>query len=185
MKRLALVTVSLTVLCLLPLVSLAFQEMPEFGAPKEMKKLDGMLGEWSGEFHMRENPAAPWQTSQMNLKVERILDGCAQVQTWSGNMMGMDFTGRATYTYNRQTNEWQSSWLDNLEGRQTMSTGGFEGNALVFKGEDTIQGSVFHTRDTTKMVDENHFEWMMEMSTDGGKTWFEAMKASFEKKSAM
>ncbi|HSR51922.1 MAG TPA: DUF1579 family protein [Acidobacteriota bacterium] len=176
--------------CLLPVWGWSWQEMPEFGAPKEMKKIDYMVGTWTADFQMRQDPSQEWVSNSVTMKVENMLDGCAQVHHWSGvmklpdpsgQMQEMDFEGRATYTYNRQTSQWQSTWVDNLEGRQTMSTGGFEGDKLVFKGEDEYMGMTFHTRDTTTKVSDTEFNWVMEMSMDGGSTWFESMKAHFKK----
>lgn len=169
------------VLCCSLLPLWGWQEMPEYGAPKEMKKLDFMLGAWTGEFSLRQGPDQPWESIRMSIKAENVLDGCAQVQHWSGSMMGREFNGRATFTFNRQTGKWQSSWVDNMEGRQLIHTGGFEGDKLVFRGDNQYQGMSYTTRDTTVKVSDDEFHWMMEMSEDGGQTWFESMKATFKR----
>jgi Protein of unknown function (DUF1579) len=178
-RRLALTVVALGLVA----VAVPAQEMPPVGPPAELGEVAFMLGTWKTDaFQFRQTPDQPWQTSTATMKVERILGGAAHRSRFSATVMGTALEGDATLTYNRESGKWQSVWVDGMSAYQVMTEGSFEGDALVLEGLDRYQGESYRLRDTTRKVSERELEWTMEMSTDGGATWFTSMQATYRKR---
>ncbi len=156
-------------------------QMPEFGAPPEMKKVAYLVGKWETDFHSRNSPSEEWTTSRFTMTAENILNGSAQRMMFKGKMMGMDFEGVATVTYNRETKEWQSVWVDNMSANQTVMKGEFEGNKMIYRGESSFMGQRYLMRDISEKVSDKEFRWHMEMSFDDGASWYVAMKGTYKK----
>lgn len=149
--------------------------MPEMGAPAELQALAGMDGNYDVAVKFKMAPDAPWTESQAKAKVERILDGCAQRMTFEGTMMGMPMHGISYLVYNRETKEWQTTWIDNFMASMSYYTGKKENGVLTVSGIDHMMGMEFHSRGTTYDVTDDGFKWKMEQSVDGGKTYAEMM----------
>jgi hypothetical protein len=159
------------------------QEMPPMGPPAELGEVAFMLGNWKSDaFQFRQTADEPWQTSTATMKVERILGGAAHRSRFSTTVMGTRLEGDATLTFNRETRKWQSVWLDGMSAYQVMTEGSLEDDALVLEGLDRYQGESYKIRDTTRKVSDRELEWTMEMSTDGGATWFTSMQATYRKR---
>ena len=153
----------------------------EMGMPAEMKNLSPMEGSWAGTFDYRMDPSAEWLSAEGKMKIESILSGCAQRTHFAGLMMGQQFEGQATRSYNRYTKKYQSYWVDNMGAHQVYSQGEFKDGKLVLEGKSAMGAMVFLTRETVAPVDENVMNWQMEFSMDDGATWFVAMKATYKK----
>ena len=155
--------------------------MPAIGAPAEIKALAGMDGTYDVTVKMKMAPDAPWTESQAKATVEMVLDGCAQKMSFQGEMMGMPFSGLSYLVYNRETKEWQTTWIDNMMGSMSYYTGTMENGALTVSGIDHMMGMEFHTRATTYDMGADGFKWKMEQSMDGGKTYAEAMHMEYKR----
>ena len=160
----------------------AAQEMPPMGPPAEMEQVAFMVGTWkAGAFQSRMGPEDEFQASAATTTVEPILGGSAHRAHFESSLMGMDFAGQGTLTFNRETKRWQNSWVDNMGAYQSFMEGTFDGETLVLEGEDYYQGQSFKMRDTTRKLDDDTLEWTMEMSGDGGATWFTGLKATYQR----
>lgn len=159
------------------------QEMPPVGPPAELGEVAFMLGTWKTDaFQFRQTADQPWQTSTATMKIERILGGAAHRSHLSSTVMGTELEGDATLTFNRETGKWQSVWVDGMSAYQVMTEGSFQDDALVLEGADRYQGESYELRDTTRKISDRELEWTMEMSTDGGVTWFTSMQATYRKR---
>lgn len=157
------------------------QEMPEMGAPGQMKDVAFMVGDWKSDgFQFKMGPEADWETTSMTMHVEPILDGCAQRSTYKGNFMGMDFVGIATMSYSRETGKWQNSWIDNMSASQVLTEGEFKDGVITLMGKDSQMGQEVWMKDIVTKVSDTEIHWEMEMSMDG-QNWFTAMKATYRK----
>ncbi len=155
--------------------------MPPMGPPPEMKELAGMLGSWKSDFQMRMDEKAPWMTSPATLVVKSILGGAANEGAFTTSMMGMEFKGISRISYNRNSKKWQNCWIDNMGAYQTLSEGDFKDGKLVLIGKDTWMGKEFLMRETTTLKSATEIDWLMEVSYDDGKTWFDNMKGTYTK----
>ena len=155
--------------------------MPEMGPTKELAKLMVMEGEWTADMQMRQSPEAPWATSAAKAMVTSEMDGCILRTHFESTFMGMPMTGEETLTYHREKKHFDSIWIDSLSARPMYMSGQYEDGKLVMMGEDEMMGQPYQTRVTSVMTDDTTMDWLMEMSMDGGETWFESMKATDKK----
>ena len=94
--------------------------------------------------------------------------------------MGMPFNGQLRIAYNREIGKWQEEWIDNFSANFTHMNGELKDKTMHSEGS-YIQGGVeIMIRETTNLSD-TLIQWSMEQSMDGGKTWFEGMKATYKK----
>lgn len=154
-------------------------QMPEMGPPAEMKQLESMVGSWDVTMQTRQMADQPWIDTKGTCTYEYILAGAALRQHYEGDMMGMPFNGETTICYNRETKKWQMTWIDNLFGIMSYYEGDWKDDKLIAGNRETWQGMEYLSRMTTYNITEDSFDWMMEMSTDEGKTWFATMKAVY------
>jgi hypothetical protein len=142
--------------------------MPPMGAPAEMKGLEQYNGVWNVEFKYRMDPnSEDWSTTHALATFKMVLDGCAQLQEFSGEIMGMKFVGHGWTCYDRDTKQWQNSWSDNFGAKISLYTGEMTEDGLVFSGVDKMQGMDVYSRTTMTPVEGDSFEWTMETSMDG------------------
>jgi hypothetical protein len=150
--------------------------MPPMGPPEELSRCDHLLGSWDVAVQYRMAPQAPWQTSQAKATTKKIMDGCAIRQDFAGSFMDMPMKGLEILTYNRETQRYESMWLDDMGARMSISAGDFADGKLVMTGEDMQMGMKWLMRTVSEQSDENTVSFTMEMSSDEGATWFESMK---------
>lgn len=152
-------------------------EMPPMGRPAEMDELEFMQGDWDVTMKYRMGPQMPWQESTGKATTEAILDGCAQRMDFTGNVMGMEMHGFDITTYNRETDQYESAWFDDMGARMSTMAGNFdEDGNLVMTGTDVQGGVEMDVRTTSRIESEDEVQWTMEMSVDGGQSWFESMQ---------
>lgn len=157
--------------------------MPPMGPPEQMKEVADMVGTWDVATKMKMDPSqTEWMEAPATATFSYILDGAALRMDYSMDMMGMPFTGMSITTYDREKGHWQEVWVDNMGGRLTMMTGQIEGDKRVMSGVDMWQGEEYLNRQTSVMTGEGTFEWTMESSKDGGKTWFTSMTGVYTKR---
>jgi hypothetical protein len=172
-------------LILLAVPATAQEGMPAMGPTKELKELSTkMVGEWTADMKFRQTPDAPWTTSPSTCTITSEMGGCIQRTDFHSTVMGMEMTGEETLTYNREKKQFESIWIDSMSARPMYTTGHFEDGKLVMTGDDMMMGTPYKVRVTTVMPNDQQMEWTMEMSLDGGKTWFESMKATYTKASS-
>jgi hypothetical protein len=155
--------------------------MPPMGAPEQMKSVDFLLGEWDVDVMVRMDPESEWMESKGTAKTVLELDGCVQTMHFEGEMMGMPFVGKDTMTYNRETQRFESFWIDSMSAHAAMSYGDWKGDSIVMSGSDQMMGESYQMRTTTTKVSAKEVAFVMEMSMDG-ENWYEGMKMTYHKK---
>ena len=166
----------------LALPAVAQDGMPPVGRPAEMDQVAHFLGEWDVTMSMRMSPEMSWMESTATAVTEEVLDGCVQRMTFTGDVMGMPMTGMDHMTFNRETGEFESIWVDNMSAAFSKMTGTVEDGVLQMSGKTMRMGQEVHMRAKSMVVDENTVEWVMEDSIDGGTTWNESMKMTYVRK---
>ena len=162
--------------------------MPEMGPPAEMKQLATLEGTWdvASKFNMSQDPAVPqWMESKAVATYSYACDGAAMLCNYSGDpmMAGMPgFKGFMVQAWDRELKQWQATWVDNMSGRISIYTGTDDGKQLVMTGEDRMMGMVFLSRMTVSNRTDTSYDWKMEASMDGGKTWMESGQSKYTKR---
>lgn len=153
--------------------------------PMGMGPLLPLVGEWQVAMQQRQQPSAPWTDSKRESKIEKVMGGAVlqeRFTTADGNQV------LRTYTYDRFRKRYRltevndaTTYLDISDGEldatgklqvsNVASGTTFEGFGMVFNG----RLSVFEITPTGFKVEE-------EISTDGGKNWFVAGKATYTRK---
>ena len=108
-------------------------------------------------------------------KISLILDSCIILEEWtSANVtQGVRFAGKSFNTYNRRTNQWQQTWVDNVGGATEYLDGKYENKKMIFQTKpyqftkDTmaIMRLTFHDLGKDKVRQHG------EISKDNGATW--------------
>lgn len=154
------------------------------GQPEEMKALSWMVGDWDVTQEWKMDPAADtWEKSAATATYSYSLDGCILMMDYSSDMMGMPFTGLQLLSYDRVLKQFQSLWVDNVSGRMSFYLGVDEGEQTVYTGEDVMPtGETILAKVVISNETEDSFDWRMDMSSDGGKTYLTTGKATYTKK---
>lgn len=156
---------------------------PEMGAPKEIKELSWLVGTWDVVMKTKWDPTATdWAEEKGTATYSYAVDSSAIMMHYLGMTMGMPFKGLMVQAFDRETKMWQSSWVDNFSARLVLYTGTRANGKTVLTGEDLMQGQNMTTRMTTFNETPTKFEWSMESSMDGGKTFMTAATAVYTKR---
>ncbi len=153
------------------------------GPPPQMKEVAYLVGEWDVDMKMKmSDTATEFTPTKGTCRYESILDGSALQMTYEGEMMGMMFKGFGLQCFNRETNKWQMTWSDNIGACISFYEGEKKDGVLSVSGIDRYQGMEFLTRISSFNETPTRFEWKMEMSMDGGKTFVTNATAVYTKK---
>jgi hypothetical protein len=158
------------------------QAMPQMGPPPEMKEISHLVGKWDVDMQWRNQPPdTGWMPAGGTAEYEYILDGAALRFDFHSEVMGMPMHGLGIQCYDRETDQWQMVWIDNLGARISYSEGTEQEGKTVLVGKEVWQGQEYLSRVTTFNETDTSFDWTMEMSQDGGETWFVTGKATYTK----
>lgn len=157
-------------------------DMPPMGPPQEIKDVAYLVGDWDMVGQMRQDTTQPWQEIKGSCTFSYTAGGAAMMMDYTGTMEGNVFQGVAIDTYDRETKKWQSIWIDNLSARITYYEGEKKDGQSVLIGEDRYLGQIYTIRLTSTKKTDKSFDWKMEMSTDGGKTFTTTMTTTYTKK---
>ena len=156
--------------------------MPPMGAPEQMKDIAFLNGNWSVAMQWRDmQDSSKWTDEKATCTFKHILDGAAVEMDFNGDMMNMPFQGLMLLSYDRDKNEWQSTWIDNLGAKLSFYTGTMTGGKMSLTGEDMWQGKTYLNRMNIFNMTDKKFDWSIENSFDGGKTWLVMGKAVYTK----
>jgi len=156
--------------------------MPPMGPPAEMQALASMVGTWDAASEMRMDPDSAFMPFTGVTQFSYVAGGACMQMTFTTEMMGMPFNGVGMTAYNRETGEWTETWVDNMGGYMSVYRGKMTDGKKVLTGQDYMMGQVWETRITTSNITPTSFNWQMEHSKDGGKTWAVYMKSVYTKR---
>ena len=140
-----------------------------------------MHGEWAVEMSYMDE-AGEWVATTGTATSKPVLNGCANRMDFAAEMMGMPFNGVDHTTFNRETGQYESVWMDDMSAKMSVMSGNFEGEALVMTGIDMWQGMKYHSKAVSQKISDDEVSFVMSMSMDGGETWMENMKMTYTRK---
>lgn len=148
----------------------------EYMTPGEAHKMmANEEGKWNCEMTFWMGPDAPPQKETSSCEIKMILDGRYQQSTYTGDMMGMPFEGISTVAYDNATNEYVSTWIDNMGTGMMVMRGTFNGNTrtTTLNGTmvDPVTKTVKEVRELYDIVDENTRKMQMFETPKGGKKY--------------
>lgn len=147
-----------------------------YATPGDMHKmLADEEGKWNCDMTFWMTPDGPPEKYTTGCEVKMILGGRYQQSTYSGDMMGMPFEGIATVAYNNTTNQFTSTWIDNMGTGMMILKGTYNGNTRTTTLEGTTMDPITKTekqvREIYDIVDENTRKMQMFETPKGGEEY--------------
>ena len=158
-------------------------EMPPMGKPAEMDALAWLQGEWDVAMEFKMDPMSEeWTQGTASAVTKPVLNGCANRMDFTGEIMGMPFHGIDHTTWNREYQRYESVWIDDMGAKMSVMHGQLVDGVMTMEGPDKMMGQEVINRFTSKKKSNDEVDWVMEMSTDGGKTWTDHMRMTYTRK---
>jgi len=155
--------------------------MPQTGAPRLLRKIAFMEGDWDVVMHVRPDPQGGWIKTAGTSSFRFILERCVLEQVYEGVISGSPFRGKGLFAFNRFSGKWQHVWSDNVAASINVFEGDFEDGKLIVWGRERSPDGEILTRATTFNISDDAFEWILESSADG-EAWTAIMKATYSRK---
>lgn len=132
----------------------------EYAAVGEAQKMMAMEdGKWTGDMTMWMDANAKPTKSTTTAEYKMVLGGRYQEGTYKGNFMGMPFEGKGTMAYDNATQEYISTWIDNMGTGIMIMKGKYDPatKMLSFEGDavDPVTKKTRKMRETITIVDDN------------------------------
>lgn len=144
------------------------QPQPACGSP-EHRQFDFWVGEWS--------VTQAGKTAGTN-RIERILDGCALLESWTG---ASGYRGNSLNFYDAARQRWHQTWID-TSGLALALDGELAQGSMVLAGTrlDPATQRTVHDRITWTPNPDGTVRQLWETSTDG-KTWSTAFDGLYSR----
>jgi hypothetical protein len=143
------------------------------GTPGEPhKKLAKLEGSWITRTRSWMEPGKPPMESSGACEQKPILDGHYLQQVYSGDMMGMPFTGISIMGFNNHTKKYESIWIDSMSTAVYLFVGTASADGKTITQEcsydDPARGPAVW-RSVTRFKDDDTQEFEMFLKPKGGK----------------
>lgn len=149
------------------------------------KKLNAMAGTFNADVKMWMQPGAPPSGGTGVAENSWALDGRFLQQNFTGNFMGMPFSGVGYTGYDNIKKKYIGTWMDTMTTSMMISTGtaNADGKSYTFTSsmDDPMTGKASPVKETVTVVDDDHHT--LEMWTPGpdGKM-FKMMEIAYTRK---
>lgn len=126
---------------------------------------------WIGEWDVYGKTGAKAGDSKISL----ILDSCIILEEWTsaGANQGLRYAGKSFNTWNRNTKQWQQTWVDNTGGSTEYLEGKYDDQKIIFQtkpfpfSKDTIAVRKL----TFFNLSNDKVRQFAEITKDNGATW--------------
>jgi len=144
------------------------------GTPGEPHKLLATLeGSWLTKTRGWMEPDKPPMDSTGTCEQKLVLDGHYLQQIYTGDMMGLPFTGINLLGYDNHSGKYVSVWLDSMSTAiyYFEGTASADGKTITqeCRYDDPVRGPAVW-RSVTRFKDDNTLEFQMFITPKGGKT---------------
>lgn len=155
-------------------------EMPKPG--EVHKKLQRLIGEWSGAEAMHPAPWDPTGGPATGRVVNRsIVDGFAVVQEYEQRRKGaLNFSGHGVFWYDAAKQQYVMTWWDSMAGTAGEFRGNFNGDVLELQSPMPQGG---HSRASFDLGTPGQYTFLMTVSGDG-QNWQPAMEGRYTRAAA-
>ena len=132
----------------------------DYMTPAEQHKMLALEnGVWNEEMTMWMEPGAEPMKNTMTAEAKMIYGDRFQETVHKGDFMGMPFEGKSTLAYNKASQEYTSTWIDNMSTGIMVITGKYDEatKTINFSGTtvDPVTKKEKPIRETYTIVDEN------------------------------
>jgi len=139
------------------------EAMTKATSPGEMHKvLAKLAGDWTFTNTMWMAPGQPPTESTGTMHAETVLGGRYVQSVWKGEFMGQSFEGHGTDGFDNLTQQYVSSWIDNMGTGILYSTGTCEAGGTkcttTGSGSDPMTGGTSTMKSVLIWVDDNTFK---------------------------
>jgi hypothetical protein len=134
----------------------------------EMAQLQVFDGLWNCEGKMEPSPFGPGGKMTSTVKGETDLGGFWQSGTVKSTLQGLpEFEGRFHITYDPAAKQYAMLWRDSVGAWAQSTSSGWQGDKLVFAGEQYMAGQKIAGRDTFIKTDDGAMKHQWEMQVEG------------------
>jgi len=160
--------------------------MIKAGTPGDAhKKLSSMVGTWDATVKMYPmQPGAPVQMSSGVSESKWVLGGRWVQETFTGNFMGMPFSGIGYTCYDNIKKQYVGTWMDSISTSTMMSTGNMTGDKtyeFTSSMDDPLSGKTMPLKQKVTVVDDDHYVMEMWGAAPDGKT-MKMMEITYSRK---
>jgi len=149
------------------------------------KKLGAMAGTFNAEVKMWMQPGAPPAGGAGVAENSWALDGRFLEQHFTGNFMGMPFTGMGFTGYDNIKKKYVGTWMDTMTTSMMISTGtaNADGKSYTFTStmDDPMTGKSSPVKEVVTVVDNDHHTLEMWGAGPDGKM-FKTMEIAYTRK---
>jgi len=139
-------------------------------SPKPAPEMERLIKMWAGRWSTVEQfePSDEMPQGKQDKGVETMRPGPGGLSLIGDYESHGAFFGHLVVTWIPQERIYKSFWLDRTQPGVSLSTGGWEGEKLVFTGVDESTGKKLGVRDTYSDITPNSFTDVLEMGPLGG-----------------
>jgi len=147
----------------------------DYATPGPPHKMMGEeVGSWKCEMTFWMGPDAKPEKETSTADIKMVLGGRYQEANYKGTMMGQPFEGKSTLAYNNASNEFTSTFIDNMGTGMMVGKGKYDEAARMIEltGEmvNPVNGEKTPYRETYTFIDANTRKMEM-FDTKGGKEY--------------
>jgi hypothetical protein len=166
-----------------------FEIYKKIGTPGEPHKLLAKLeGSWLTKSRGWVDPDTPPRESSGTCEQRLILDGHYLQQTYTGDMMGIPFTGISLLGFNNHTKKYESIWIDSMSTATYFFVGSASRDGKTITQEcrydDPVRGASVW-RSVTRIRDDGSQEFEMFIRPRGGRKEEKMMEMTVTRKEAV
>jgi hypothetical protein len=137
---------------------------------------DFLVGTWQGRnrrLKQRLVGSTQWEEFDNTLVNWPVLGGFGNVGDNVFHAPGETYRGVSLRTYDRDTRQWLSRWIDGRNPSQIGSPmlGSFKDGVGTFIGDDVADGKQIKVRSQWSRITPTSARWEQASSADGGRTW--------------
>ncbi len=142
-------------------------------------QLDWFIGTWDVQSRVLMNADTDeWLDETATSTVEPVIGGFALLERYEGSYGGAPIQGMSVRIYNTSTERWHQRWTDNTSPGFAPYTGQFADGQFVAYSDNgyspEVDGGTEKQRGLREIffdIEEDHFSWRLEQTTDGGMSW--------------
>jgi hypothetical protein len=142
-----------------------------------------MVGEFAYTAKAWMQPGAEAQEWSGTRKGEMILGGRFLQEYADGNFMGMPFNGMGLWAYDNLAEQYEATWIDNMNTVITRSTGSCSVNGWVMEGKHMVPGTGENAfKNVVRWVDDDTYVFEWYEAIPGQEEMFKTMEITYTRK---